>query len=45
MLVQARLKQSGSQQDLRGVSYEIYRNNPTQVPKDELRTEMYVPLA
>src|SRR5439155_10265662 len=24
MLVQARLKQSGSQQDLRGVSYEIY---------------------
>jgi len=28
-----------------GVSYEIYRNNPTQVPKEELRTEMYVPLA
>ena len=28
-----------------GVSYEIYRNNPTKVPRDELRTEIYVPLA
>ena len=28
-----------------GVSYEIYLNNPTQVPKQELRTELYVPLA
>ena len=28
-----------------GVSYEIYRNNPMQVPKEQLRTEMYVPLA
>ena len=27
-----------------GVSYEIYLNNPTQVPKQELRTELYVPL-
>ena len=28
-----------------GASYEIYRNDPTEVPKQELRTEMYVPLA
>jgi AraC family transcriptional regulator len=28
-----------------GVSYEIYVNNPTQVPKNQLRTELYVPLA
>jgi AraC family transcriptional regulator len=28
-----------------GVSYEIYVNNPTQVPKEQLRTELYVPLA
>jgi AraC family transcriptional regulator len=27
-----------------GASYEIYRNDPTEVPKQELRTEMYVPL-
>ena len=28
-----------------GVSYEIYANTPDQVPKKELRTELYVPLA
>jgi AraC family transcriptional regulator len=28
-----------------GVSYEIYLNTPGQVPKDQLRTELYVPLA
>jgi AraC family transcriptional regulator len=28
-----------------GVSYEIYTNTPEQVPKKELRTELYVPLA
>jgi AraC family transcriptional regulator len=28
-----------------GASYEIYRNDPTQVPKEELRTEMYIPIA
>ena len=28
-----------------GVSYEIYANTPAQVPKNELRTELYVPLA
>jgi AraC family transcriptional regulator len=26
-------------------SYEIYRNDPTHVPKQELRTELYVPIA
>jgi AraC family transcriptional regulator len=25
-------------------SYEIYLNNPTEVPKHDLRTELYVPL-
>ncbi len=28
-----------------GVSYEIYSNTPQQVPKEQLRTELYVPLA
>ena len=28
-----------------GVSYEIYQNTPAQVPVQELRTELYVPLA
>ena len=28
-----------------GVSYEIYRNTPGKVPKEQLRTELYVPLA
>ena len=28
-----------------GVSYEIYANTPDEVPKTELRTELYVPLA
>ena len=26
-------------------SYEIYRNDPMTVPKDELRTDIYVPIA
>jgi AraC family transcriptional regulator len=26
-------------------SYEIYTNDPSRVPKDELRTELYIPLA
>jgi AraC family transcriptional regulator len=28
-----------------GVSYEIYKNTPAEIPKQELRTELYVPLA
>lgn len=28
-----------------GVSYEVYSNTPAQVPKEQLRTELYVPLA
>jgi AraC family transcriptional regulator len=28
-----------------GVSYEVYRNTPGDVPKEELRTEIYIPLA
>jgi AraC family transcriptional regulator len=28
-----------------GVSYEVYRNTPGEVPKEELRTEIYIPLA
>jgi AraC family transcriptional regulator len=28
-----------------GASYEIYRNDPTKVPKEELRTDMYISLA
>jgi len=28
-----------------GVSYEIYTNTPGEVPKEQLRTELYVPLA
>lgn len=28
-----------------GLSYEIYRNTPGQVPEHQLRTELYVPLA
>jgi AraC family transcriptional regulator len=27
-----------------GVSYEIYLNTPAEVPKEELRTEMYIPI-
>lgn len=27
-----------------GVSYELYLKNPTNTPKDSLRTEMYLPL-
>jgi AraC family transcriptional regulator len=27
-----------------GVSYEIYRNNPTNTPKEQLVTELYVPV-
>ena len=28
-----------------GPSYEVYRNTPGSVPEDELRTELYIPLA
>jgi AraC family transcriptional regulator len=28
-----------------GASYELYLNDPTQVPKDQLRTEIYQPIA
>ena len=28
-----------------GVNYEIYLNTPGEVPKEQLRTELYVPLA
>jgi AraC family transcriptional regulator len=28
-----------------GLSFEIYRNTPNEVPKDQLRTELYMPLA
>ena len=28
-----------------GPSYEIYRNDPTKVPKQDLRTEMCIPIA
>jgi AraC family transcriptional regulator len=28
-----------------GASYEIYRNDPMTTPKEQLRTEMYIPLA
>jgi AraC family transcriptional regulator len=28
-----------------GVSYEIYRNTPADVPKENLVTELYIPLA
>lgn len=27
-----------------GVSYEVYRNDPSNVPKDQLRTDMYIPV-
>jgi AraC family transcriptional regulator len=28
-----------------GPSYEVYLNDPTKVPKEELRTELYIPVA
>ena len=28
-----------------GASYEIYRNDPTKVPKDQLRTDLYIAIA
>jgi AraC family transcriptional regulator len=28
-----------------GASYEIYRNDPTRVPKEDLQTELYLPVA
>jgi AraC family transcriptional regulator len=28
-----------------GPSFEVYRNTPAQVPKDQLVTELYVPIA
>ena len=27
-----------------GMSYEIYRNTPMEVPESDLRTELYVPI-
>lgn len=37
------LPQSGQRMS-DGLSYEIYRNSPGEVPKDQLRTELYAPL-
>jgi AraC family transcriptional regulator len=28
-----------------GVSYEVYENNPTTTPKEQLRTALYIPVA
>lgn len=28
-----------------GVPFEVYRNNPSQVPEDKLRTDLFLPLA
>ena len=39
------LPQSGERMAAEGTSFEIYVNNPTDVPKAELRTELYIPLA
>jgi AraC family transcriptional regulator len=39
------LPRSGERIDSDGVSYEIYRNTPGEVPKEKLETELYVPLA
>ncbi len=39
------LPASGHRMTDDGLSYEIYRNTPMQVPKDQLLTELYLPLA
>lgn len=44
----ARFKESLSQSKQRtgpGVAHEVYLNNPMEVPKEQLLTELYVPLA
>ena len=28
-----------------GASYEVYRNNPSNARPDELRTDLYIPIA
>jgi len=39
------LRSSGHRMVEGGLSYEIYRNTPAQVPKEQLVTELYLPLA
>jgi AraC family transcriptional regulator len=39
------LPRSGERLNSDGVTYEIYRNTPEEVPKDKLETELYIPLA
>jgi len=41
----AEVSSAGGHRTRPGASYEIYRNDPTKVPKEELRTELYVPIA
>jgi AraC family transcriptional regulator len=39
------LPRSGRRLSENGVTYEIYRNMPGEVPKEKLATELYIPLA
>jgi AraC family transcriptional regulator len=39
------LRTSGQRMVEKGLAYELYRNTPADVPKDELITELYLPLA
>jgi AraC family transcriptional regulator len=39
------LPRSGERLNSDGVTYEIYRNTPAEVPKEKLETELYIPLA
>jgi len=39
------LRSSGQRMPENGLAYELYRNTPADVPKDELITELYLPLA
>jgi AraC family transcriptional regulator len=39
------LPRSGQRLNSDGVTYEIYRNTPEEVPKEKLETELYIPLA
>jgi AraC family transcriptional regulator len=39
------LSRAGGQRARPGASYEIYRNDPTKVAKEELRTDLYIPVA